>query len=67
MFQPLALESWNPLNIDKTIKERISRAGFVNVQENILKTPLGPWSKHPVHKDAGTSNRMHFLAGMTDS
>lgn len=67
MFQPLALESGNPLDIEKTMKERIDRAGFVNVQEKVVKTPLGPWPKHPVYKDAGACNRMHFLSGTTDS
>ena len=67
MFQPLALESGNPLDIEATMKESIERAGFMNVQEKVLKVPLGPWPKHPVYRDAGACNRMHFLAGMAIS
>ena len=36
------------------LKERIERAGFVNVTERIMKVPLGNWPKNPLLKKVGS-------------
>lgn len=42
-----------------TMREKIERAGFTNVQEASNKFPVGPWPKNPVYKEVG---RVHLNA-----
>ena len=64
LMAPIAKASGNPTNVFDEMRGRIEKAGFINVQEKTMKLPLGDWPKHPVYKDAGTCNKIHFLAGM---
>lgn len=54
----------NPTNVYETMKERIEKAGFINIQEKVLKMPIGDWPRHPVYKDVGKCMKEHFLSGM---
>ena len=37
-----------------TLKDRITKAGFKNVTERIMKVPLGSWAKNPLLKKVGS-------------
>ncbi|SPO01792.1 related to methyltransferase [Cephalotrichum gorgonifer] len=39
-------------------------AGFVNVQEQKFKIPMGPWAKHPDMKKTGMINLVQMLDGL---
>lgn len=61
---PAAMASGNPQTMFKEMRGRIEKAGFVNVQEKIMKIPFGDWPKHPIYKDAGRCNKIHYLSGI---
>lgn len=52
------------LNITKTMRSSIEKAGFVEVHEKNDKWPIGPWPKLKTLKEAGMVNLQHWLAGM---
>ncbi|KAJ5605798.1 hypothetical protein N7510_008579 [Penicillium lagena] len=52
------------LNITKTMRASIEKAGFLDVHEKDAKWPIGPWPKMKVLKEAGIVNLQHWLAGM---
>lgn len=56
--------SGNPTNVYETMRERIEKAGFINIEEKVLKMPIGDWPRHPVYKDVGKCMKEHFLTGM---
>ncbi|KAJ5677600.1 uncharacterized protein N7477_003233 [Penicillium maclennaniae] len=47
-----------------TMQESIRKAGFVEVQEQSYKWPIGPWARDQKYKEAGTVNYQHWLSGM---
>lgn len=55
-----AEKSGNPTNIPDFMKQDIQEAGFVNVNEVVIKVPTGDWHSHPVYKDAGRLAAIHF-------
>lgn len=63
-FAQIAEESGNPINVFDEMGERIKKAGFCNLQEKVVKVPLGSWAKHQIYKDAGACNKMHFCLGI---
>lgn len=46
------------------MRGRIEKAGFINVQEKVLKKPFGDWPKHPIYENVGLCNKAHYLAGI---
>lgn len=64
-FRAAAETSGNLTTVFEEMRGRIQNAGFVNVQEKVLKMPFAEWPKHPVHKDVfGVCNKAHYLAGI---
>lgn len=61
---PAAEASGNPATVYDEMKERIEKAGFINVQSDVKKMPYGSWPRHPVYKDVGRCNKVHYLAGL---
>ncbi|KAJ5408587.1 hypothetical protein N7509_002470 [Penicillium cosmopolitanum] len=45
-------------------KERMEKAGFVNVKEEILKLPQSPWSKDPKLRELGKYHQLNMLEAM---
>jgi SAM-dependent methyltransferase len=62
-FLGCGARSGRPLDTQETMKDRILAAGFVNVQEDLFKCPLGPWPKGNRIKEAGKVNWQHWNAG----
>ncbi|KAJ5575257.1 S-adenosyl-L-methionine-dependent methyltransferase [Penicillium hetheringtonii] len=47
-----------------TWKNRMERAGFINVKEVIFKLPQSPWSKDPKLKELGRFHQLNMLEAM---
>ncbi|KAJ5310324.1 oxidoreductase [Penicillium atrosanguineum] len=47
-----------------TMQESIHKAGFVDIQEQSYKWPIGPWARDQKYKEAGIVNYQHWLSGM---
>lgn len=45
-------------------KELLRSAGFVNVEERVIKVPLGEWPKDPTMKTIGMYNRSMIYDGL---
>lgn len=45
-------------------KEKMVKAGFVDVQEHRFKCPVGPWAKDPRLKVLGKYNRLQWEMGI---
>ncbi|KAJ0413037.1 S-adenosyl-L-methionine-dependent methyltransferase [Aspergillus carlsbadensis] len=52
------------LRIVDESKDRITRAGFVDVVEKRFKCPLGPWASDPIMKKMGSFNRLQQEEGL---
>ncbi|OKL57674.1 hypothetical protein UA08_06948 [Talaromyces atroroseus] len=52
------------INLAPTHKQRLIDAGFVDVQENIIKIPIGSWPKDPRLKEMGRFWLEHMVAGI---
>jgi hypothetical protein len=46
------------------LKKWAEEVGFVNVQEKIVKIPIGPWAKDPLQKELGMINLAQLLEGL---
>jgi len=46
------------------MKQRMEEAGFVNVEEHILKLPVGPWPRDPRLKKVGLFEMINMTEGM---
>ena len=46
------------------MRKRIENAGFIDVHERDYKVPIGEWPKHPIHKEAGRYQMMHYELGL---
>lgn len=64
VIKAAAEASGNPVTVYDQMKERIAKAGFRNVHEVVMKMPYGSWPRHPVYKDVGRCNKIHYLAGL---
>ncbi|KAG4429480.1 hypothetical protein IFR05_015043 [Cadophora sp. M221] len=63
-FLGCAERSGRPLNTQLTMKDSISNAGFINVQDKLYKCPLGSWPRDKIYKDAGKVNMEHWKTGL---
>jgi hypothetical protein len=52
------------LRIVDESKDRIAKAGFVDVVEKRFKCPLGPWASDPIMKKMGAFNRLQQEEGL---
>jgi hypothetical protein len=52
------------LRIVDESKDRITKAGFVDVVEKRFKCPLGPWASDPIMKKMGAFNRLQQEEGL---
>lgn len=59
-----AVNAGRPLNLYHECTNLIRHAGFVEVQEEIKKWPIGPWARDKQLKEAGTANLDFWLAGV---
>lgn len=50
--------------VSTSMKKMIEEAGFVDVQEQKLKLPLGPWSTDPKMKDVGRFYERFYKTGL---
>lgn len=50
--------------VSRSMKQMIEEAGFVDVQEQKLKLPLGPWSTDPKMKDVGRFYERFYKTGL---
>ncbi|EXJ76979.1 hypothetical protein A1O3_10136 [Capronia epimyces CBS 606.96] len=75
-IQGTALEEWNDKYMEACrriqrdpswtakYKEWLIQAGFVKVEEKVLKWPIGPWAKDPALKEMGSWNQINMLEGL---
>lgn len=63
-FLRMAAAAGRPLDTYDKMKEQIAEAGFVNVQSQDYKMPMGIWPSHPTYKDAGRVNKPMWKAGV---
>lgn len=52
------------LDITKTMRASIEKAGFVDIHEKVKKWPIGAWPREKSLREAGIVNIQHWLAGM---
>lgn len=64
MFIKAASRAGRPLDTMTHMRSRIEAAGFVNVQQQDYKMPIGTWPKLQVYKDAGKVNRLQMKSGL---
>ena len=64
MFIRCALRAGRSLNIQETMRGSIEKAGFVDVHEELVKVPLGPWPKDKVLKEVGKLENAHWNAAL---
>ncbi|CZR65212.1 related to methyltransferase [Phialocephala subalpina] len=48
------------LNVGSKQRGWMEEAGFVDVEEKVVKVPLGPWTKDPTLKELGRYERCHM-------
>ncbi|KAH8688826.1 S-adenosyl-L-methionine-dependent methyltransferase [Talaromyces proteolyticus] len=53
-----------PMNLAQTLKDRLERAGFVDVRDDAYKIPVGPWPKDRRLKEIGYMLLFHCLEGL---
>jgi trans-aconitate methyltransferase len=63
-FLGCAERAGRPLDTQLTMKAKMEAAGFVDVQEQLYKCPIGAWPKDPVLKEAGRINHAHWSSGL---
>jgi len=47
-----------------TFQQRMADAGFVDVEEKVVKVPIGPWPKDPQKKEIGRYQLLHVISGV---
>ncbi|KAF2789842.1 S-adenosyl-L-methionine-dependent methyltransferase, partial [Melanomma pulvis-pyrius CBS 109.77] len=52
------------IRIADSLKQRMLDKGFVDLQERIVKVPIGPWPKDPKMKEIGRYQREHMAMGI---
>ena len=60
----LAAASGRDFHISYKMKAMLEQAGFVNVQEQKVKLPLGPWANDPKWKDIGRFFERFYKTGL---
>jgi SAM-dependent methyltransferase len=75
-MQGTALQEWNDKYMEACrriqrdpswtakYKQWLVQAGFVNVEEKVVKWPVGPWAKDPTLKELGLCNQVNMLEGL---
>jgi hypothetical protein len=63
-FLDCAPRAGRPLDTQLTMKAQIEDAGFVDVQEQLYKRPIGSWPRDRLLKDAGRINLVHWSSGL---
>ncbi|KFZ25220.1 hypothetical protein V502_00303 [Pseudogymnoascus sp. VKM F-4520 (FW-2644)] len=63
-FLDCAADAGRPLDTQTTMRDTIAAAGFTEIREKLYKCPIGEWPKHPVYKDAGRVNAVHWKSGL---
>ncbi|KAJ5894616.1 hypothetical protein N7495_006307 [Penicillium taxi] len=63
-FIECANRAGRSLTTQKTMRAAIEAAGFVDVQEQLYKVPIGPWPKDPLLKEVGQVNYYHWVTGL---
>lgn len=53
-----------PFDTIYKMRGRMEEAGFVNVQQQDYKAPVGTWPKMQIYKDAGRVNLKGIMAGL---
>ncbi|KAL1840006.1 hypothetical protein VTJ49DRAFT_923 [Mycothermus thermophilus] len=48
------------LNVAKHHKQWMIEAGFENVEEKVVRIPIGPWAKDPALKELGRFEQLHM-------
>ena len=56
--------SGRPVMTVDTARPTLEKAGFVNVQEDFFKVPIGPWPKNQRLKEAGRVNYRVWVDGL---
>ncbi|EEP77397.1 hypothetical protein UREG_02246 [Uncinocarpus reesii 1704] len=49
-----------PLNVAQFQKKWMEEAGFLDVQEKVIKVPIGPWARDKKLKELGRFERLHM-------
>jgi len=49
------------------MKKWAEEAGFANLQQQVIKIPIGPWAKDPRLKELGMINIVQLLDGLEAS
>ncbi|KAH7377705.1 S-adenosyl-L-methionine-dependent methyltransferase [Pyrenochaeta sp. MPI-SDFR-AT-0127] len=52
------------IRVGDSLRQRMIDAGFVDVQEKVVKVPVGPWPKDPRMKEIGRYQREHMSMGI---
>ncbi|OBT62535.1 hypothetical protein VE03_07387 [Pseudogymnoascus sp. 23342-1-I1] len=63
-FLDCAAHAGRPLDTQLTMRDSIAAAGFTEIREKLYKCPIGEWPKHPIYKDAGRVNAVHWKSGL---
>lgn len=63
-FLDCASDAGRPLDTQTTMCDSIAAAGFTEIRQKLYKCPIGEWPKHPVYKDAGRVNAVHWKSGL---
>lgn len=64
MFAEIGEKSGRPFDIQDRMEGKIGDTGFINVQKQEYKVPIGTWPQLKVYKDAGRVNKTQILQGM---
>ena len=64
VFEDCADRAGRSIKMTRTMRESIEKAGFINVQDHLFKTPIGSWPKEKTLKEAGRVNWVHWTAGL---
>lgn len=59
-----ANKSGKRMDLVKTMRTSIEKAGFIDVHEKALKWPIGPWPRERTKKELGSINLHHWLTGV---
>ncbi|KEF56988.1 uncharacterized protein A1O9_07178 [Exophiala aquamarina CBS 119918] len=62
--QEMSRAAGRDFQISTGMKKMIEEAGFVDVQEQKLKLPLGPWSTDPKMKEVGKFFERYYKSGL---
>lgn len=64
LFFKCADKAGRSLKTIDTLRAAMERAGFVNIQEDYYKLPIGPWAKNEKLKEAGRIARDMWADGL---